>query len=339
MTATRRGTTAPRTLAAVVLGVLLSIPLALTFGILSATTAEATTYRYWTYWWGSGTGKAATGWTFASQGPASHAVGDTWVLGWRFATSSATSSTPPRQSPDFAALCPTLASPVAGAVRVALVIDYGTTADAPPGQRPPLTTSVRVECLTLPLTPAPRGSTALNSATPAVVVRQDTNGLICALDGYPVGECAPVIADPTPVDPAPIDTAPIDTAPIDTAPVDIAPTTTGPTVINPTVTTRPDTKSTLSASPAIDAPAIDAPALEATGTTPAGVGQPDANGAANTSAVTVEPTLPAVTGAPIASAADPSSGPNALVSLVGVLIVGLLVASAWWTTRRGGGSP
>jgi hypothetical protein len=45
--------------------------------------------------------------------------------------------------------------------------------------------------------------------------------------------------------------------------------------------------------------------------------------------------LPAVAGAPLATTTEESStGPIGLVA--GVLVVGGLAGSAWWTTRRGG---
>ena len=150
MSRARRTTTAARRAATVVVGVLVALPLALVTLLAAAVPAEASTYRYWTYWWGSGTGKTAAGWTFAQVGPAGHRVGDTWVLGWRFATTSTVGGTPPRQSADFATLCPGLSTPTSGSVRVALVVDYGTTSDAPPGQAPPTTSTVRRECLTVP---------------------------------------------------------------------------------------------------------------------------------------------------------------------------------------------
>ena len=309
MTRPRRTTVVARSVAAAVLGVLAGTVLL----ALAAAPAQAATYRYWTYWWGADSGKSGGGWTFAHVGPAAHRAGDGWVLGWRFATTtSTTGGAQPRQSASYADLCPGTAA-VAGQDRVALVVDYGTAADAPPGQRPPLNGSVRVECLTLPSHPS--GVAVLNKAN--VSVRQNDNGLLCALDGYPKNECAPVVADPTPT-PTPSRTATRTPSPAS------APAT--------SVTTLPRSgaSSASSASP-------EPPALAST--------QPSA-GASSTAASAVAPsasasdpipgdegTLPAVSGSPVASAGDSSStGP--LPAAVGVLLVAGLGGSAWWTTRR-----
>ena len=101
---------------------------------------------------------------------------------------------PPRRARPSPTLCPTLA-PVAGSVRVALVIDYGTTADAPPGAEA-ADARVGARSSASRIAGAP-GTDVLRGATPPVRVRSE-NGLICALDGYPRNECAPVVPDPAP---------------------------------------------------------------------------------------------------------------------------------------------
>jgi hypothetical protein len=242
-------------------------------------------------------------------------VGDTWVLGWRFATSRSTTATArPRQSPDFATLCPRLA-PVVGSVRVALVIDYGTTADAPAGQKPPTTTSVRVECVTI--AGSPRGSDVLRAASPPVAVRSQ-NGLICALDGYPRGECAPVVPDPTPT-PTP------------------KPTTATPRATSTVGSGGAPTARSL-ASPASTRSASAAP-LPTTGTAASAsssAAAPAASGASPSGSVSADPgesVLPAVAGAPTPDVQG-SGSPVGL--LVGALVVAAIGGSAWWTTRRRG---
>ncbi len=303
--------------------------------VLGAGSADASTYRYWTYWWGSGTGKAGTGWTFAPAGPGYHVVGDTAVVGWRFATTSTVGGAKPRQSADFAALCPQLASPVSGSVRVALVVDYGTGADAPPGQSPPTTSTVRVECLTLPVTPKPTGNTALGTAGIPTRVEQ---GLVCALDGYPVGECAPVVADPSP--------------------------TTGSS--SPPATAKPSPTPTRSQSPSAPrSSASPAPATAGAAASPTGPATPSASGpttsgaasATGTPADAVAPTgpvpssspapgsdtsgpatetLPAVSGAPVAAGGAAEQPTSPVGFALGALVIAGIGAAAWWTTTRGG---
>lgn len=300
---TRARRTATAALVAVAVGVLACL-----VSWAAAAPAEATTYRYWTYWWGSGTGKAGSGWTFAQVGPAGHRVNDTWVLGWRFSTtSSTTGGAKPRQSSTFETLCPSLASPVDGQDRVALVIDYGTTADAPPGQAPPTTSSVRVECLTLPSSPHATGAGVLSAA--GVSIRSE-GGLICALDGYPRGECAPVVADPSPTPtPKPSSARPAPTATARTSPTGSA----SPANAAPAATTTPS---------AAVAPTTGAPTLTASA---AAVALPSTDGSPS-----ADETLPAVSGAPAPAA--PAGSPVA--SALGVAAVVALAGLAFWLSRR-----
>ena len=292
MTAARRPTTAARA-AAVVVGALAAVALALVGLLATAAPAQATTYRYWTYWWGTGSGPDHTGWWFASQGPAGP-VGDGWVLGWRFQTTSVSGGATPRASADFAALCPGLATPVAGSVRVALVLDFGTSSDAPPGQHPPTTASVQRACVTLPTSPTPTGARVLAAAR--VTVRSE-GGLVCALDGYPVGECAPVVADPTPTP------------------------------------SRTATPSTRHASPAVTPTAARSPTPRATPTAAARTtSAPPATPAASTASPPAPgPTLPVTDVAPAASE-QPTGSPAGL--LVGGAVVAGVAGVAWWTARR-----
>ena len=320
MMRTRR-TTAAQRVAALVVGVLTALPLVGVALVTSATPASASTYRYWTYWWGTDTGKPHTGWKFASQGPASHGVADGWVLGWRFATSSVAGGKAPRVSATYSSLCHT-AKPTDGSVRVALVIDYGTASDAPPGEKPPTTASVRVECLVL--SSSARGTAAFTDATPRVVVRAD-NGLICGLDGYPRSECAPVIADPTST-PTPKPSA----APTRTV-TPTPTTTTGAGSSSRPATTSSTPAGSRSASPTTSAPLATSAAPTASSSASPASTEPGATGSGSSD----EATLPAVAGAPVAGVTEESStGPLGVVA--GVLVVGGLAGSAWWTSRRGG---
>jgi hypothetical protein len=312
MTPPRRTATTAQRVAAVLVGVLVALPLALVALLATAAPAEASTYRYWTYWWGDSTGKSKPGWTFAKVGPAGHTVQDTWVLGWRFATSrSTTGSAPPRQSSSFTKLCPSVAA-VPGSVRVALVIDYGTAGDAPPGQRPPTTSKVRVECVTIP--GSPKGTDVLRDVTPRVVVRSE-NGLICALDGYPVGECAPVVPDPAPT-PAPTRARTSDAAPSPGAPM-------ARSTVHPAVGASPSSADSLPTTGATAASTSAATVVPTPSASGSGSGPPDAG----------ESILPAVAGAP---AAGEESGGSPVGLLVGGAVVAAIAGSAWWTSRRRG---
>jgi len=310
MTTRRRTTATAHHVAVVVVGVLLALPLALAVVVGTAAPAQATTYRYWTYWWGANPGKAAQSWTFAQVGPAGHRVNDTWVLGWRFATSTTTTgSATPRESPDFATLCPSLPSPVVDHDRVALVVDYGATADAPPGQKPPSTSTARVECLTLPSTP--QHETGVQALAAAGVTVRGENGLICGLDGYPVGECAPAIADPVATTRAPTPTT--TTARASSA----RPTSSSPTS---------DPKPSASSGPASASSVVAA----ATTTAPPSASAPSGPG---TTPAASESVLAAAAGAP--ADAQPSTG-SPVGLLVGGAVVALVAGSAWATSRRRG---
>ena len=141
-------------------------------------------YRYWAYW------IAASGeWQFAPSGPAARAPQDGEVEGWRFAVTTAAGDQPPRADPSgaFASACgATAAAP--GMKRIAIVIDPGTTTDAPPGQSPG---AARMACALIPIDAT--SAIALGSVSD---VRADA-GLVCGLDGYPSGECAPVVSAST----------------------------------------------------------------------------------------------------------------------------------------------
>ena len=150
---------------------------------LVAAPASAAAYRYWSYWQG-----ASGEWVAAQTGPGDHTITDGDVQGWRFAISTESVTVTPDNAPDFAALCPDLASaePAAGQLRAAIVIDSGYTADAPDGQTPPADV---VACVTVP-----EGSTG-NQALAAAASVTDQQGLVCAINGYPEGECGAEVSD------------------------------------------------------------------------------------------------------------------------------------------------
>ncbi len=147
--------------------------------------ARATEYRYWTYW--SSTGGA---WTFSPVGPGSALPADGSVQGWRFAQSTVRGQgAQPRiaAAEAFDRFCGPGAAP-SGMKRIAIVFDFGESSEAPPGQSPP----------------QPRGTCAVveQRATGSQVLTQAADvrterGLVCAIGGYPSGECAPAVTEET----------------------------------------------------------------------------------------------------------------------------------------------
>lgn len=152
-------------------------------GAALAGPASAASYRYWSYWLG-----ASGSWVSAPTGPGEQVMVDRDVQGWRFGITAESPSRTPDNAPVFADLCPELAAAEApaGQVRVAVVIDPGFAADAPPGQLPPADT---VDCVTIPV--GSTGNQALAAAGPV----EAPQGFVCALDGYPAGECGAEVGD------------------------------------------------------------------------------------------------------------------------------------------------
>jgi hypothetical protein len=281
--------------------------------VVAAPAAEAASYRYWTYWWGQ---PAATSWTFAQLGPASDRPKDGAVLGWRFAvTTEAGGRKSPRASLPFDSLCPALAAASAGAgeKRLAVVVDYGTASDAPPGEAPPGGGTVRVECVTVAANAT--GVTVLNAA--GVSLRFGDNGLVCGIDRYPRTECAAVVADPTP-SPKPTTAAP-----------------------KPRPSTaRPTTSATGGGSVATSAPAGTASAGEQSSSAPATEGSstaPETTTSAPVPSTSDDPTteapLPVSSGAPVASGTEGGSGSSPVAPVLGIVLVAAVGFGAWWTAR------
>lgn len=140
--------------------------------------ADSGGYRYWSFWTQSEQGE----WRFAQQGPAGLRPADGEVVGFRFTASPrAGEGTTPRPAGDFAAICADTDA-ASGQKRVALVIDHGTAADAPSGEKPP---KARTTCARVPA----KGSAADALAAEAPPLRYDSSALLCAIDGYPKSGC------------------------------------------------------------------------------------------------------------------------------------------------------
>ncbi|WP_405967118.1 SCO2322 family protein [Streptomyces sp. NBC_00015] len=169
-----------RRCAALVLAALL---LSLTGTVQSA---QAAGYRYWSFWDRSG-----GSWTYATQGPSTARPADGDVQGFRFAVSAdSQDASQPRGAASFATIC--AKTPARdGTKRVALVIDFGTAADAPSGESPP---SPRTACARV----SPDATTAEALASVAKPLRYDTNALLCAIAGYPETGCGEQVSGQAP---------------------------------------------------------------------------------------------------------------------------------------------
>ncbi|PWI18696.1 hypothetical protein DI272_34570 [Streptomyces sp. Act143] len=149
---------------------------------LTGQAAHATGYRYWSFW-----DRTGTTWTYATQGPATAVPSDGDVQGFRFAVSEdSADATKPRGTASFATICADTPAED-GRKRVALVIDFGTQADAPSGETPP---ALRTRCAVVPQD----ATTAEALAAVAKPLRYDTNALLCAIAGYPEQGCGEQVA-------------------------------------------------------------------------------------------------------------------------------------------------
>ncbi|WP_309236531.1 MULTISPECIES: SCO2322 family protein [unclassified Streptomyces] len=145
--------------------------------LLGAGSAQAAGYRYWSFWEGNG-----KNWEYATQGPSVLRPDDGTVQGFRFAVSEDSGDADqPRRAPDFGAICADTPAEE-GKKRVALVIDPGTTTDAPDGEKPP---ALRTACAQV----APDASSAEALAAVAKPLRYDDSAMLCAISGYPKTGC------------------------------------------------------------------------------------------------------------------------------------------------------
>ena len=313
-----------------IVGLLLTLGCALPLvgGVLlaSAAPASASSYRYWTYWWGR---PDRTAWQYASLGPAADMPGDGWVLGWRFQITSPTGggAQAPRTSLAYADLCSDPA-PAADQERVAVVVDYGDASAAPAGEAIPA--GPRTVCVVVPV--HSHGSDVMRAAS--VSLRLE-NGFVCGIDGYPMLGCATPVADsPTPTaTPTPTHThSPTPTS----KPSPAASHTTSP----PSHSTSPSSSTSAAATTAASSPAATPAVIPSTG----GTSTPSASPRPTNSAVVApadSPSPSATTPKDAVIATQPAKvtdSRNALGLIAGIAGVALLGGSAWFTTRRRGGT-
>jgi hypothetical protein len=141
-------------------------------------------WRYWGYYQAA---PGATKWTAAMTGPTVD-IEDGAVEGWSFVFSSDDiPSTPPSAKPNFAAICGKTKADK-DTKRIGLVIDFGSQAYAPKGEKvkKTITTCVRTA----------KTSQGIDVLGMAIKVRAAKSGLICGLSGYPAKECGLEIATP-----------------------------------------------------------------------------------------------------------------------------------------------
>jgi hypothetical protein len=156
---------------------LVLLPALLLLVLGGAGRASAVGYRYWSFW-----DRTGTTWTYATQGPSGARPSDGAVQGFRFSVSAdSADSAKPRGAAEFGTICAKTPARE-GLKRVALVIDFGTAADAPSGETPP---QRRTACASVR-----EDATAADAlAAVAKPLRYDTNALLCAIAGYPRQGC------------------------------------------------------------------------------------------------------------------------------------------------------
>ena len=175
-TSHRRGRTVVAALAALVIG--------LATALVTAAPAAAESFRYWGYYTQDG-----SAWAFAQTGPADATPADGSVEGWRFAVADETSTRFPRATPDFEALCGATAAED-GTKRVGVVIDDGTTEDAPEGGEVPAAIGA---CAVVDVDAS--GADVLAAVAD---LRLADSGLVCGIDGYPSEGCGDPVDGPAP---------------------------------------------------------------------------------------------------------------------------------------------
>ncbi len=134
-------------------------------------------YIFWSEWTTPGSGN----WTFSQSGAASKTPANGTAQGFRWGVGSTpTVSEQPRIEGNFAAICGN-STPPSGQKRVAVVIDHVSATEAAPGTTPPQTKSACAEVAT-----ASNGLQVLSSVSS---IRQDPNGMVCGIGGYPPSGC------------------------------------------------------------------------------------------------------------------------------------------------------
>lgn len=134
----------------------------------------ASSYRFWGYFQLSG-----TTWQFAPKGADQVTPADGSVEGWRFAVAGPSDTRMPRVTTTFDEVCAdTSAKP--DTKRVAVVIDYGRSADQEDGKE---TLAPVARCASVPT-----AATGAEVLAAVATVRAD-KAMICGIDGRPATGC------------------------------------------------------------------------------------------------------------------------------------------------------
>lgn len=161
------------------------LPLLLTVLVATAGSASAASgYRYWNYFHVKDGSFA-----FATTGNASYIPKDGATEAYRYGTSTAQKGLEPRAdlaTLTFGKVCADTKAK-AGQKRVAVLIDYGTKADAD-GAKPP---APRADCALVPA--KANGAQVLD----AVADVRLSKGMLCGVDGYPASGCGSAVKDAT----------------------------------------------------------------------------------------------------------------------------------------------
>lgn len=264
----------------------------------SGAPAQATAYRYWSYWLG-----ADGSWTYANSGPAFRIPADGTVEGWRFSVDGDGGGLPPRTGADFDTVCADTPAEE-GRKRVAVIVDPGLAEDAPPGQSPPGPWALCVI--------ADAKATGYDVLRAAASVRVE-GGLICAIGTYPTGECAVVVDEPEP-EPKPSPSP----EPKPTKTREPKPQPTKSTSSPPIETTSAPNPSSTNPSPSSTNSVTDT-ATPTAGASPQNTDSPDSSGQATPSSTPTPvpmPTPAMSTSEPSTAAALPTDTPTPSVSLL-----------------------
>jgi hypothetical protein len=163
--------------------ILLAMILISTFIAPPAQAAE----KGWRYWGYFQTAPGKTAWTPAMTGPTVD-IADGSVEGWFFVFSSDDiPSVQPRVKPDFKKICAGVKADKE-TKRIAVVIDFGSAAYSPKGEK------VRKTIITCVRTA--KESQGIDVLGQVTKIRAAGSGLICGLAGYPAKECGVEIATP-----------------------------------------------------------------------------------------------------------------------------------------------
>ena len=154
------------------------------FAPITSANAADKGWRHWGYYQAA---PGATKWTAAMTGPTVD-IEDGAVEGWSFVFSSDDiPSTPPRVKPSFASICAKTKADK-DTKRIGLVVDFGTKAYAPKGEK---VQKSFTKCVQIA-----KSAQGIDVLGKAVTVRGAASGLICGINGYPAKECGVEIPTP-----------------------------------------------------------------------------------------------------------------------------------------------